>query len=859
MHHGGNLTKYALLAGCAPEDILDFSANMNPLGPPAWLRDEVSRVLGSVVHYPDPDNAELLGAAAQYYGVPADNFVACNGTSEMLFAMPRVVKALYGLKRAIVPSPGYVDYKRAAQLAGLQTETLTLHEVHGFRVDFDALDSMLAEGPALVFLGRPNNPTGVSFPAEDARKLARGHTDSFFVVDEAFADFLEAGSDRMVQQRPANMVVLLSLTKFYAVAGLRLGLAAAASDVLAELRRTSAPWGVNSIAQAVGARALHDTDYAERSRLECTRLRTDLCHGLGQISELRVYPGEANYLLCRLEKGSGITSGAELFDKLIAQRIAIRPCSNYDGLDDRYFRVAVRNEDDNARLLPALAQILEHKKQPRRQRKTPAIMFQATSSDAGKSLLAAAMCRILLRQGLRVAPFKAQNMSLNSFVTLDGGEMGRAQVTQAAACRLEPDVRMNPVLLKPSSDTGSQVIVMGKPVGTMRVGAYIEYKREAARAARAAYDDLAGEFDVMVLEGAGSPAEINLKAHDIVNMGMAAYARANVLLIADIDRGGSYASLIGTMECLEERERALVKGYVLNKFRGDASLLAPANEMIAYRTNVPVLGVVPFVHDHGLPEEDSVAFKAGRLVRERGTAELDIAVIDLRHISNFTDFDAFAREPDAHVRQVCKPEELGRPDAIILPGSKNTIGDMRFLRETGLAAAIAELAGTCEIVGICGGLQMLGRSVADPLGLESSDAETPGLGLLPLQTTLAESKTLTRAACVHTPSGLSVYGYEIHHGTTTPLSDGLQSCVVREDGKVIGHGLPSQRVWGTYLHGLFDADGFRRAFLNTLRVSKGLEPLNGENPYDIQPALDRLADVVEAGMDMERVYEILGV
>ncbi len=854
MHHGGNLTYYARLAGCNPSEILDFSANMNPLGPPAWLREEVSRVLGGVVHYPDPDCLALLEAAAARYGVDAAELFACNGTSEALFVLSRVLGRMFGLRRAIVPGPAYVDYRCAAEQAGLNVATLLLEEAEGFRVDFAALDGMLGGGSALVFLGRPNNPTGVAVAAQDVRDIAARRPDSVFVVDEAFADFLE-DEDRVVQGRPANVVGMLSLTKFYAVAGLRLGLVAGAPDVVDRLKAASAPWAVNGIAQAVGARALRDAEYARRSRAECARLRRGLSEALAAVPGLRVYPGEANYLLCRLERGSG----QELFDKLITRRIALRTCGNYDGLDDRYFRVAVRTEDDNARLVSALAQSMGQKRSSRRQRKTPAIMFQGTCSDAGKSLLAAAMCRILLRRGLRVAPFKAQNMSLNSFVTLDGGEMGRAQATQAAACRLEPDVRMNPVLLKPSSDTGSQVIVMGKPVGTMRVGAYIDYKRQAVQAVHSAYDGLAAESDVMVLEGAGSPAEINLKAHDIVNMHMAGYAQARVLLVADIDRGGSYASLIGTMECLEERERALVKGFVLNKFRGDASLLAPANDMVLYRTGVPVLGVIPYEHDHGLPEEDSVSFKAGRLERERGAAELDIAVIDLRHISNFTDFDAFGCEPDVHVRQVRRPEELGFPDAILLPGSKNTIGDMRFLRETGLFRAILDRVGKAEIVGICGGLQMLGRTVADPLGVESEALEIPGLSLLPLRTTLDADKTLVRAECVHSPSGLKVSGYEIHHGVSTPLSDDLLPCVVRADGKAVGFGLPEQRVWGTYLHGVFDADDFRRLFLDSLRVRKGLAPVGQAGIYDIQPALDRLADVVESNMDMERVLRMLGL
>lgn len=499
-----------------------------------------------------------------------------------------------------------------------------------------------------------------------------------------------------------------------------------------------------------------------------------------------------------------------------------------------------------------------------KRRKTPALMLQGTTSNAGKSVLAAAFCRILLQDGYRPAPFKAQNMSLNSFVTGDGGEMGRAQVVQAQACRLPPDVRMNPVLLKPNSDTGSQVIVMGRPAGNMRVRAYTDFKARLRAIVHAAYDELAGAHDVMVLEGAGSPAEVNLKAHDLVNMTMARHAHATVLLAGDIDRGGVYAHFLGTFACLEDWERRLLKGYIVNRFRGDARLLDDAHTFIQRRTRRPVVGVVPYLPDLNLPEEDSVSFKSGvggRAAARRRDA-VDIAVLDLPHISNFTDFDALRAEPDVSLRIVRNAGDLGEPDALILPGSKNVAGDLEHLRRSGLADAIVQLAGRrrTRIIGICGGFQMLGKTIADPHRLENRrGGACAGLALLNLHTTMEQEKLLKLANARHIASGAAVRGYEIHHGQTA-RGRGVAVLMQTARGAAAAMGRPDERCWGTYLHGVFDADVFRRKFIDGLRRGRGLKPLGAvQAHYDIEPALDRLADAVRAAVDLPRIYRWLGL
>ncbi len=509
---------------------------------------------------------------------------------------------------------------------------------------------------------------------------------------------------------------------------------------------------------------------------------------------------------------------------------------------------------------------------------TETIMLMGTSSHVGKSILATALCRIFYQAGRRVVPFKAQNMALNSYVTKDGGEMGRAQVAQAEAAGLAPMVDMNPVLLKPTGNSCSQVIVDGKPIGNMSAREYHKGKSvQLFGHVTAALTRLQQQFDTIVIEGAGSPAEINLKEDDIVNMRVAKYLQAPVLLIADIDRGGSLAALVGTLELLDEEERALVKGLVINKFRGDVTLMTPAVDFLEQKTGKPVLGIVPYLEHLGIDDEDSVSLeeKEHEAERQKQTKELRLAVVETPKISNFTDFDALADEPDAEVLYVRDAEELlaAAPDVILLPGSKNTTEDLLHVRESGLAQAIRQLVdGGTPLVGICGGYQMLGEEIADPHHTESSHDVVKGLGYLPMKTVFAEEKRTVQVAAdcpgmefydgVLMGKGLS--GYEIHMGRTeftAPVRHPFHLTRQGENAVNIWDGALSEdgRIFGTYLHGVFDHDGFRRQFLNVLRLHKGLRPLPVQRNRRLEKerAYDRLAETVRKSLDMEKLAAIM--
>ncbi len=518
------------------------------------------------------------------------------------------------------------------------------------------------------------------------------------------------------------------------------------------------------------------------------------------------------------------------------------------------------------------------------------IMVQGTMSGSGKSLLVTALCRIFTQDGYRVAPFKSQNMALNSYITNDGKEMGRAQVAQAQAACKEPDARMNPILLKPTSDVGSQVIVNGEVYGQYKAKDYFKMKKSLIPDILKAYNSLADENDIIVIEGAGSPAEINLKSDDIVNMGLAKLVDAPVILVGDIDPGGVFAQLYGTVGLLEDDERARIKGMVINKFRGDIDILKPGIKMIEEKTNLPVVGTIPYTNVD-IDDEDSLS---GRLNTTSHDRPIDIAIIRLPKISNFTDFAPLEEHPALGVRYVSRVSELGNPDMIIIPGSKSTMADLLWMRQNGLEAQIQKLcymnteyvANHIQplILGVCGGYQMLGNRISDPKGAESG-GDMKGMGLLPIDTVFASNKTQTRVTaavnCASTvvdkkdiekpidnliEKTIEITGYEIHMGKSSlsesekannneihpfsKLSDG------RDDGLVYGN------VYGTYLHGLFDNGELVKYFAEILMNRKGIDASQIEvmdrdkyrnEQYNI------LADVVRQNMDIDKLYEIMGI
>ena len=502
------------------------------------------------------------------------------------------------------------------------------------------------------------------------------------------------------------------------------------------------------------------------------------------------------------------------------------------------------------------------------------VMLQGTSSNVGKSVLDAAFCRIFYRKGFKVVPFKSQNMALNSFVTDDGGEMGRAQVVQAQAAGLFPKVEMNPVLLKPTGNSSSQVILLGKPVANMGAREYhLEFNTKALGAISNCLERFHQEFEILVIEGAGSPAEVNLKARDIANMRIAKMAGAPVLLIADIDRGGAIASVVGTLELLPKDEKDMIKGILINKFRGDKTLLQPAIDILEEKTGKPVLGVIPYFTSFKIPEEDSVALEEMRNTSDKDYG-IEVTVVWLPRISNFTDFDALSQTSDVNVRYVKENDDMGKPDLIIIPGSKNSIEDMNYLHETGKSEQIKTLveAGT-PVIGICGGFQMLGKELMDPENTESSLATIEGLGLLEMHTCFEPSKVTRQAAgkvIGHGPlleqfRGEELIGYEIHMGRTY-LSGKTEPAFhiqrlgensMIKDGAVSSDGL----TMGTYLHGIFDNDAWREHLLNFLRKRKGLKASSSGISFMQQQdqALNQLADMVEENIDLDRLYDIMSL
>ncbi len=908
--HGGDLLLLSKQSNKDINSLLDFSINIRPEGMPEFLKAAILKTINLCERYPSPKAEEAKKTAAEYFDLNEQNFVFGNGSNEILHASLDVL-ALDGYKTLCTFEPAFSEYSIAAKKVGLDeyqiimpltnpldiSKTIEIKNENNFNQqiefaeDYSSLEDFefsnlekfedeISKIPhkSIVIFANPGNPSGIYFPLELCKKWVDSRKDCIFIFDEAFIDYLTHDpKETAISLLSENCMILRSLTKFYSIASLRLGYLVCEQNFARKLQEKLPVWNVNAMALACiekiftkdSQKIIQD---AKKTRENNVMRRFHLYSMLQKIDNINIYPSKANYVLFSLPKAP-----KNLWERLLKEYgIVLRNCSNYVSLEcGNYFRVAVRFPSDHEKLVRAIQEICGQETKKNEKKKTPALMLLGTSSNAGKSVITAAFCRIFTEDGYRVKPFKAQNMSLNSGVTALGEEMGRAQIVQAQAAKVDPDARMNPILLKPHSDTGSQVVLLGKAMGHFHIKDYYEKKAKLWDTVCTAYDELAESCDVMVLEGAGSPAEVNLKEVDIVNIRMAEYAKAATLLVGDIDRGGIYASFLGTWLTFTPSEEKCLTGYLVNRFRGDASLLNPAHDYLLEHTNKPVLGVVPFIKDIKIPEEDmagtiwaapdkkkSQDYALGGLDRP-----LDIAIIQLAHISNHTDFEPLGIEEQCHVRAVRTKEEFGNPDLLILPGSKSVSADLQKLQESGLTELIIEHAKDKWILGICGGLQMMGLEIFDPLQVESTEKSIQALGLININSEFAKDKTLTAISDVKSPLG-TLSGYEIHHGISdianeidyTKFSKDLVQIVEKSFWhNSIALGYFNKRRWATYVHGLFDEDEFRHNFLNHVRQDLGLNPLKHKNSYDMEIAFTQLAKIVRENVDMEAIYKAMGL
>ena len=844
--HGGDIFSYKESFGKEP--IADFSANISPLGMSFKAKEAISAILQSedaFSRYPDPESRALRAALGKKYGLPSQNIVCGAGAADIIFRIARAFRA----EKAIIAEPAFSEYRAALEKCG----TREIKSVFALESDGFLLKTVpdTAE-TGIFFVCTPSNPAGAVLSEEFLCELAKKceKTGTILVIDACFCQF-DAESDaaiksickKMADECIKNTIILGAFTKFYGLAGLRAGFALCSSEKIAKMIFSEGtPWALSSVAEAAATAALKDFDYEKEVLETVSAEKKYLLEELKKIGIKKVW-GRANFLLFR--------SHIELSARLLKRGLMIRDCSDFRGLGAGFFRIAVKNHRENELLVRALkAEIAE--KPPCR-----FIMVQGTMSNAGKSFLVAALCRIFREDGLKVAPFKAQNMALNSAVGADGGELGRAQAMQAEAAGILADSRMNPVLLKPTGAKTSQVIVNGKAIGEMTATEFFRKKQDFMPIVLKNLESLAAENDIIVIEGAGSPAEINLKENDIVNMALAKKIGAGVILVSDIDRGGVFAQLFGTVSLLESDEKALIKALVINKFRGDVSLLASGIEKIENLTGKKVLGIVPMLKI-SLDDEDSLAERLN--TKGKKGAPIKIAVIKLPHISNFTDFAPFERRNDCDLRYFAEKSSLEAfsPHFIIIPGTKNTIDDLIFLKNSGIFDSILDFyAKNIPIAGICGGFQMMGSEICDFEGVESPVSRMESaLGIFGGKTEMKKQKTLSRTRGI-TPnfSGFfsciaqkSYSGYEIHSG----ISD------FAKDFPAIAE----KNAFGTYFHGFFDSDDVSSAIIESICAKFDIKC---DENAKIQPYSEwkesqysALSAAVRSALDVNEIYKIAG-
>ncbi len=831
--HGGDAAAIARGLGVRQEDLLDLSVSLNPFAPdlgPLLHRAVERGVCGSY-----PDESSALVVLARAVGIVPERLVLTNGGSEAI----AVVAALLG--RGWVQDPEFSLYRRAIPV----------------------LDP---EGP--LFRSNPHNPSGMLAPGDS----------SAGVWDEAFYPLATGRWTRGDAESPSRSFVVGSLTKLLACPGLRAGYVICPDQSTADAVSSRRPaWALNAIAADCLPDMLDQVDLSSWSESIATS-RSELTAVL-ESHGLSVRPSDANWVL--------VDGEADLRSLLAPHGVVVRDCSSFGFRG--VFRVSVPNARGLERFDLALSAALNGRKAATgpgrrngrngasRARGTlrGALLVCGTGSDVGKSAVVTGLCRLMARSGISVAPFKAQNMALNSWVTDDGAEIGRAQGVQAVAAGVPSEAAMNPILLKPTGDRHSQVVVLGEPWAHMDAARYHEVKTELVPVVNGALADLRSRFDVVVCEGAGSPAEINLLDHDIVNLTLAVRAGMPAVIVGDIDRGGVLAALYGTVGLLPPDLRQAVRGFVINKFRGDPALLASGLTELERRTGLPTLGVLPWIEGVGLDAEDSLAlgsvpgFSQGDVAASTEDV-LDAVVIRFPRISNFTDVDALALEPSVRVRMIDHPRALGDPDLIVLPGTKTTVEDLEWMRRNGLADALEAVArrdGGPVVLGICGGYQMLGLTISDSEGVEARVPNATGLGWLPARTEFGVRKVVARRrgrlhlAGLGQGSGEPVEGYEIHHGVTV-LERAATPWIRLDDGKGQsdeGAADMAAGVFGASLHGLLESDAARVALLRMVagRRRKRFAASGVSFARERQRRIDRLADAVEEHLDLDALFRIV--
>ncbi len=840
--HGGRLREARAKFGDLA--FLDFSVNTNAFWhPPAML--PAVPLSEAITHYPEADAHSVGTLLSDVYEVPVEQLLPTAGAIEGLYLATR----LFAGKRALLLVPCFADYARACAAAGLETET------HSLLPDPPDLATFveLSQKADVVVLGNPNNPTGrlVSGLDEIIAHPALAHV--HWIVDEAFIEVVE-GADRhsLLAKISAysNVLVLRALTKSWSVPGLRIGFLATANVAwMAKLREMQPPWPLSGIAEAWAKAHLNrSTLSAVRKSLESlAHERERLSLALAALPGLAVLPSDANFLMVH----APAKDTAALADALGRKGILIRVCNDFQGISaTEYFRVAVRASKENDRLVDALEGVLRgdfRKGKPRRQKTMRTISVLGTSSNSGKSWVATALCAWLRRRGVRVAPFKAQNMSNNSAVTFDGGEIGRAQAVQAEACGLAPSVRMNPILLKPSGKTGSQLVVLGQARGHLKAHDYYQSIESLWPVVTESLEYWHSRCDALILEGAGSPVELNLMRRDLVNLRPACYLDGRWVLVADIERGGVFAQAAGTWSLIPAADRVRCSGLIVNKFRGDLSLFADAGEYFAPHFGAPFLGTLPYVGYLQPENEDSLSEDPA----SRKTGD-PIHWIRFPQVSNSQDSHPWQLDEGVRVEWVEEPASLDAARVVVLPGSKNTLADLAWLRASGMAEAVlAARQRGALIVGICGGFQMLGNSLSDPDGVAGERGEVRGLGLIPADTVFISQKEVRTVNVSF--EGENWEAYEIHMGRTTSAAGSRGLLTVSDENGSRDEGVNCNGVWGTYLHGLFESGRMRSAIARAGGLAAHI-PSGVAFRTQRETLYNGMADLLEEHLNLEDLW-----